>query len=71
MIDMRRSTRSVHVWRIEHDAVNRLIPVWQIAAIRSSGKIGWQKLKDAFRNLPPKDSLAIGHIGHLASRRNV
>ncbi len=64
-------TWRVHIGRVQYDAVDFSIPIWEVAAVNAILQIGRTKQILAIRNLPPEDALTVGHVRHNAPWRHI
>jgi hypothetical protein len=71
VVDMGGSSGSVHVWRVEDDAVDGGVLIWEAPAINSILQICGEEPIGAFGNPLPKHALAVSDVGDRTSRRHV
>ena len=65
------TTWGVHIWRVEYDAVYLTVLIGKITAVDTIQNVCRKQPVGIFRDIPPKDAFAIGHIRYRAKWGNI
>ena len=71
VILMSGAAGSVHVGRIEHNAVNRRFSIRQSSAVNTGRQVSGTNIVGAGRNTLPEDPFAVGDIRNYAASRHM
>jgi len=61
----------VHIGRIENDAIDLPVAVWEIPAVHAIPYVCGPQVISVRRDASPENALAISHVSHNASRLHI